>query len=119
MRYLSTKLGTGFDGERHPTVAERALNRLNPNPDYDLSLVHEWFLEFDDDDAPFRELGLDSSGAPVLAGPNDGNYGFWLDTNMRYSDFDGTAISAHQFELKWKAWAKNDGMINGPSEADN
>ena len=106
MRYLRTKLGTGFSGERHPNIIERALDRLNSNPDYDLTLVHEWFIEFDVDDVPFREVGLDSGRQPILAGPNAGNYGFWLDTNMCYTDFEGTEISAHQFDVKWKAWAK-------------
>ena len=107
MRYLSTKLATGFGGGRHPNIIERQLDRLNPNPDYDLSLVHEWLLEFDDNDAPLRELGLDLNGEPILAGPNDRNYGFWLDTNMGYNDFEGSEISEHQFNAKWNTWAKD------------
>ena len=119
MRYLSTKLATEFGSGRHPNFVERQLDRLNPNPDYDLSLVHEWFLEFDDDDAPLRELGLDMNGEPVLAGPNDRNYGFWLDTNMRYNDFKGSEISEHQFILKWNTWVKNSDITDDSADADN
>ena len=104
MRHIRTKLGTGEKAESSGSILEKLLKRIESNPDYDLKIVHEWFIEFDDDDWPGREIGLDLDGDPVLAGPDDNNYGFWLDTNMRYNDFDGIQITANQFEEKWNHW---------------
>ena len=107
MVYLRTKLATGWSKEEPPigVKVRRALLFFIPdaNPDYDnrMHLIHEWLIEFDDDGSPFREIGLDSEGVPVLAGPDDRNYGFWLDTNMTLKDFTGEAITQEQFEKQW------------------
>lgn len=61
-----------------------------------------WYIEFNDDDLPWREIGLDSDGAPVLAGPSRQDYGFWLDTNMCFNDFEGELIEQGEFEAKWQ-----------------
>ena len=37
-----------------------------------------------------------------MAGPDDRNYGFWLDTNMKLKDFTGEPIEADEFELLWR-----------------
>ncbi len=67
-----------------------------------MHLVREWLIEFGDDGLPWREIGLDESGAPVLAGPDARNYGFWLDTNMTIKDFDGEPVAEEEFERIWK-----------------
>jgi len=79
-------------------------SKLSENPDYGskLHLVHRWFVEFDDDGHPYREIGVDNAGNPVLAGPDKRNYGFWLDTNATFKDFDGEAISGELFEIEWR-----------------
>jgi len=106
MRYLRTKLGTDHNDADFliEDFAGKLKSRLNANPDYDLSLVREWLIEFDVDNYPGREIGLTSNGTPVLAGPDDRNYGFWLDTNMRFDDFVGNAISSIEFNEKWDSW---------------
>jgi hypothetical protein len=73
------------------------------NPDYEsvLPQVREWLIEFDEAGQPWREIGLDAVGTPVLSGPDSRNYGFWLDTNMRLPDFEGQEISADLFEELW------------------
>ena len=68
-----------------------------------MHLVKEWLIEFDDDGKPWREIGMDDSGRPVLAGPSIRNYGFWLDTNMIASDFHGEKLDRNEFEKNWKA----------------
>jgi hypothetical protein len=80
------------------------LERFIPeaNPDYAFDQVREWLIEFDEDGVPGREVGLDGSGEPVLAGPDGRNYGFWLDTNMRYEDFTGDEVTAEVFERAWR-----------------
>ena len=65
-------------------------------------LVSEWLVEFDEHDDPWREMGLDSDGQVVYSGPDNANYGFWLDTNMKYDDFDGDEISPVEFERLWR-----------------
>jgi hypothetical protein len=73
------------------------------NPDYDkkMHLLHEWWIEFDEAGNPGREIGLDARGKPVLAGPDDRNYGFWLDTNMTLKDFDHDEVPLKSFEALW------------------
>jgi len=78
------------------------LPRANPDYEDQLHLVDRWLIEFIDD-LPFREIGLASDGAIVIAGPTARNYGFWLDTNMRYEDFDGEKISEESFEQYWSS----------------
>ena len=40
----------------------------------------------------------------MLAGPDDRNYGFWLDTNMRYDDLIGVVVRPGVFEVLWVEW---------------
>jgi len=81
--------------------------RANPGYEDKLHLVKEWLIEFDDQNLPWREIGLDQLGKPVIAGPDKENHGFWLDTNMKYSDFQGTNIDEEEFEKSWtKSGAK-------------
>ena len=99
-RFIKTTLGTGGD---KPSVISMLLSRLfSSNPDYDekLHLVCYWYIEFDDM-LPWREIGVDNSGQPVLSGPDTSNYGFWLDTAMTYDDFSGEPISKDEFEELW------------------
>ncbi len=85
MQYLRTKLGTKWKEDKELSV--RILEKLfwfvpKANPGYEgkLHLVKEWLIEFDGD-SPFREIGIDHRGKPVLAGPSEKDYGFWLDTS--------------------------------------
>lgn len=110
MPYLSTQLATDFssqevDGSPYVLrIVERALDKCDSNPNYNLSAVDEWWIEFDDAGQPQREIGLDHEGETILAGPDDDNYGFWHDTNMKYTDFDGVEIGAEKFESRWTEW---------------
>ena len=81
------------------------------NPDYEpkLHVVREWLVEFDQDDRPDREVGLDATGSPVIAGPNPRNCGFWLDTNMLFKDFAGEPITKEQFEARWSEFHAKQG----------
>jgi hypothetical protein len=108
MRFLRTALATDWPAResRMRGLVRWLLTRVIPeaNPDYALHQVREWLVEFDDEGLPGREVGLGSDGQPVLAGPDDRNYGFWLDTNMRFEDFTGTEIDASVFEAAWRRW---------------
>ncbi|MCH9693469.1 MAG: hypothetical protein K0U72_03075 [Gammaproteobacteria bacterium] len=106
MNYLRTTLATDWtEGQAPEGMFVRLLKTFVPeaNPGYDnkMHLIREWYLEFDTDENPWREIGLDARGAPVIAGPSNNDYGFWLDTNMKRDDFEGDPITQAEFEQKW------------------
>ena len=107
VEYLRTKQGTSWGKRARPSLLARIALFLLPsaNPDYEgkRHLVREWLIEFDEQGHPWREIGLDADGKPLLAGPDRRNYGFWLDTNMRIADFHGESITAEEFERLWQA----------------
>jgi len=105
VKYLRTILATDWKNEKSFSVSvlEKLLwfiPKANPGYENKMHLVKEWVVEFEDE-FPCREIGLDKFGKPVLAGPSIENYGFWLDTNLEYSHFDGEEISADDFEKLW------------------
>lgn len=107
MKYFRTTLATGCWDEGK-TLSQRVLETVlffvpkgNPGYENKMHLVKERMLEFDDENQPFREIGLDSKGHPVFAGPSEENYGFWLDTNMTYPDFEGSIVDSSEFEKLW------------------
>ena len=103
-RYLATDESTDWKSESFALkVLNWVLKRLNPNYAYEkkFHLVRKWLIEFEDDDLPCREIGLDEQGSPVLWGPSDNVYGFWQDTNMTYDDFKGDPITKEYFEKHW------------------
>ncbi|OUR65668.1 hypothetical protein A9Q79_01360 [Methylophaga sp. 42_25_T18] len=120
-KYKRSKLGTESDKLKDKskdslfwTLFGKLLSLFipNDNPDYEnkFILVHEWLIEFDEDGHPDREIGLNTEGKPVIAGPDERNYGFWLDTNMRINDFENNEISSEYFETKWNTFLSNGGF---------
>lgn len=105
MRYIRTQLATDWP-EPSGGLFATLLRRVSANPGYGphLHRVAAWLIEFDDDGIPGREIGLDETGRPVLAGPDDENYGFWLDTTMTLVDIGGESIPQATFEETWNAW---------------
>ena len=106
MKYLRTTLAT--DWEEGKSISQRVFETVlffvpKSNPGYEskMHLVKEWMVEFDEDSQPLREIALDAKGHPVFADPSEENYGFWLDTNMIYSDFKGDEIESSEFEKLW------------------
>jgi len=107
-RFLRTKLATDWEEPPADTsIVKRMLRKLelkiDANPTYvsKMHLVKEWLIEFDDEQ-PWREIGIGRDGEPVLAGPTSVDYGFWLDTNMEYANFEGTNLEQSEFESYWK-----------------
>ncbi len=106
-RFLQTTLGTGFDEQK--SIAEKIVKKVlffvpEANPGYEgkIHLVKKWVIEFDSEGNPNREVGLNEKGNVVLAGPSERDYGFWLDTNMKFGDFTGEEVSKEEFEVAWK-----------------
>ena len=101
MMFLQTTLATDF---REPSTWWQRLIKIDTaNPSYRLKhhLVRSWLIEFDDNGAPWREIGLDKDGAVVLAGPSKKDYGFWVDSDIRYADIVGEPITEEYFEQMW------------------
>ena len=103
--FLRTQIATDWDDPTSESALAKVIRRLIPeaNPSYrdKMHLVDSWYIEFTDDGLPYREIGVDADGVPVLAGPSSNDYGFWLDTNMTRSDFEGTEIDRPEFEALW------------------
>jgi hypothetical protein len=110
MKYLVTTMATDWPKEMPWQV--KLFRKViffipDANPDYDpkMYLIKRWLIEFTDTDGqllPWREIALGADGKPVFAGPDERNYGFWLDTNLKYEDFEGDAIDKEEFERYWK-----------------
>ncbi|MCP4976353.1 MAG: hypothetical protein GY931_09355 [Maribacter sp.] len=108
MLFLRTKQATDWPSDNQ-SKGEKIIRGLlffipTANPGYDgkMHLVKEWLVEFNSDGLPNREIGMNSNGDPVIAGPDNDNYGFWLDTNMELSDFIGEEVLQEEFEQLWK-----------------
>ncbi len=102
-------MATDWPEEQRPSFFERVMKLIfwfapEANPGYEgkMHLVREWFIEFGDDNLPWREIGVGADGKPILAGPDENNYGFWLDTNMEYENFEGESVDKEEFECLWK-----------------
>jgi hypothetical protein len=105
MVFIRTKLATDWGEPTPRSWWERLLSSWVSNPTYEgkYHLIDSWLIEFDDDGEPEREIALDAAGDVVFAGPSPSDYGFWLDTNARLSDFTGDPVSPEEFEAKWLA----------------
>jgi hypothetical protein len=61
------------------------------NPDYDNRIddVKTWLIEIDEEtNLPNREIGLDENGNVIMIMPDDRNYGYWTDNNLKKEDFE-------------------------------
>ena len=103
--FLRTKIATDWDDPISESALAKLLRRLLPeaNPSYreKMHLVDAWYIELSNDGLPYREIGVDANGTPVFAGPSSTDYGFWLDTNMTLSDFEGVEVDKQEFDFFW------------------
>ena len=103
--YLKTKIATDWDTPKPDGVFVKLLRRIIPeaNPNYrnKMHLIDTWFIEFDEQGLPSREVGVDTDGQPVVAGPTSVDYGYWLDANVTDADLSGVEIEQDEFEALW------------------
>ena len=104
--WLRTTIATDWPNPSGDGVLLRLMRRFVPeaNPSYrnKMHLIDEWYIEFDDQGLPTREVGVDSIGKPIVAGPTSVDYGFWLDTNVTDVDMEGHEVSREEFEKLWE-----------------
>ncbi|MDY6024916.1 hypothetical protein [Bergeyella zoohelcum] len=81
---------------------------LSSNPDYECYIdeVESWMVEFDEENIPIREIGIDDEGKAILKMPYKKNYGYWTDNSLEYEDFTSSfmavKIRQEEFEEKWE-----------------
>ena len=67
-----------------------------------------WLIEFDNENIPVREIGINNSNDPIMIMPYKNNYGFLTDNNLKLQDFKNgfefEKISKSEFEKKWDAY---------------
>lgn len=78
------------------------------NPDFDkyINTVNYWQIEFQDENSiPIREVGFNNKRDVIMKMPYKGNYGYWIDNNLTYSDFKETfrykIIDKEIFHKNW------------------
>lgn len=90
----------------------RLLGKLLPaaNPDLEglFDQAQIWWLEVDDAGRPQREIGFDKQGTAIVLGPVGRNYGFLVDSNDNWKDYEGDSDeAARDFQKTWNTlWAK-------------
>jgi len=103
--YLKTKIATDWGTPKPDGVLVKLMRRFVPeaNPSYrdKMQLIDMWYIEFDEQGLPNREVGVDSNGIPVVAGPSSTDFGYWLDANVTDVDLDGVEIEEQEFEALW------------------
>ena len=64
--------------------------------------VCEWWLDINDGSGiATRELGIDSSGAVITAGPLASYYGLWTDSPVTFDALEWEQVEASKFEAAW------------------
>ncbi|MEZ4857323.1 MAG: hypothetical protein R2781_00760 [Flavobacteriaceae bacterium] len=108
MKYLITKMATDWP---MPSRMSKILSNILffiPKSRYhnkNWHLINNWLIEFTETNGellPWREIALDDKNDIIFAGPSDQFYGYWLDTNMTFNDFEGEEIDKEEFERLWK-----------------
>ncbi len=85
---------------------ERTLPQANPDYDDQIDDVRTWLIEIvDESDFPNREIGLDNDGKAIMILPNEDNYGYWTDNNLKLKDFrenfEIEEIGKEEFDRLW------------------
>lgn len=82
--------------------------RANPDVERLYPLVREWALELSEDGWPQREIGLDSSGRPLFATPNERNTGYWTDMGQKqFLASELRPITPDEFARLWSGVPAN------------
>ena len=113
--YLKINFEKNLDTQRSENniflkLLEKLTSKIIPkaNPDFEnnISNVENWLIEFDEEDIPTREIGINDLNEPIMIMPWKSNYGFWTDNELKYFDFKESfkfqEIDKNEFENNWK-----------------
>jgi hypothetical protein len=110
MHYGSTNRATNFGPDPWQVRVLRLLlffiPKANPDNEKLYRFVKKWYLELNDANVPVREIGLGEQGEPLLAAPDQRNYGFWTDSSEPIDTEWLQPISAEEFHRAWNAVEK-------------
>ena len=106
MRYGRTNLATNFGPETWQVRVLRYIlffiPKANPDNEKLYPVFKTWYLELNDSNIPVRETGLGENGEPLFAAPNERNFGFWTDSSEAFDTKHLQAITAEEFETRWR-----------------
>lgn len=103
---------------REASALVRVLKRILPaaNPDLEalIKKTRFWWLEFDEDGLPQREIGFDQTRKPIVLGPVAENHGFLIDSADDWRSFKKTnSVAAANFESIWsQLWPSFEDLEN-------
>lgn len=60
--------------------------RKNPDLEKNFKKISYWLIQFENE-IPTREIALNSENTIITKMPDGKNFGFWTDTNMKFSHF--------------------------------
>ncbi|TGD59381.1 hypothetical protein [Flavobacterium humi] len=95
------------------TIISKILNfafsfipKANPKYDKLIQFVDVWYIEYDDvNECIEKEIGLNENYQVILKMPFQNEYGYWLDTDMKFEDFQNRfgieKIDEPEFFKKW------------------
>lgn len=106
MKYIRTNKAT--DWRKREGIFDKIVQfvfslvpNANPRYKYKYYRLNEWFIEFDKEGNAIREMGIDINGDVIFASPYKQNPGFWINSNVKISDFEHNEISSDQFITLW------------------
>jgi hypothetical protein len=112
MKYLKFSLPSEVKSKENnfsQKIIGKILKTILPvsNPDFEdkIDNVKHWLVEYDEENVPIREIGLDENDKVILKMPYKKNYGFWTDNELLYNDFinkfSAVKIDGVMFKAKW------------------
>ena len=112
MKYLRTYNANNWP--KKETLSDKLVRLVfsfvpTANPRYlqQYHLLDEWLIEFNEDGDIKRELALNKEGKVIFANPYKNNLGFWLDSKMKFKDFENKKVTEEKFNKLW-----NDFFLN-------
>ncbi|WHF52549.1 hypothetical protein QGN23_04545 [Chryseobacterium gotjawalense] len=97
------------------TLLEKFLSTIIPkaNPDFENQIqnTRNWLIEFNENEIPTREIGLNLNSEAVCIAPWKNNYGFLTDTSYGLQDFKNgfeySEIEKEYFDNQWNQFNEN------------
>lgn len=120
MRYIEFETGP-WPANELPwwyKMLQKIIPAANPDLEGYYALTRRCWVELDDVGKPRREIGFDSDGKAIVLGPIGKNYGFLVDSSVKWSDsIEGREIREKDFNETWeKLWLKFRHLAKGDSQ---